>query len=189
MTKIVVYSGGNQQLLYYPNFFDQTYFELLQQTLPWQQNEIRVFGKLHKEPRLTCWFGPAYTYSSIHWPQNKFPVVLDEIKMKLNGVADFSFNAVLANYYRNGNDSMGWHKDNEPEMDKSLIASATFGGKRVFKMRNVATGQKIDLELDDSSLLLMSHMQDEWQHAIPKSKTRNAPRINLTFRRIIELDE
>jgi alkylated DNA repair dioxygenase AlkB len=107
--------------------------------------------------------------------------VQDEIKQ----ATDFPFNAVLANYYRDGNDSMGWHSDNEPEIDSVLIASATFGGKRMFKLRNRLTGQKIDIELLDSSLLLMCNMQNHWQHAIPKSKTRNAPRINLTFRRII----
>jgi alkylated DNA repair dioxygenase AlkB len=185
MNKIVVYSNGNQQLLYYPEFFTRSYFELLKQELPWQQNDIRVFGKLHKEPRLTCWFGPAYKYSSIQWPEAAFPELINEINIKLNVVADFSFNAVLANYYRSGNDSMGWHSDNEPEMDKSLIASVTFGGKRIFKMRNRGNGQKVDIELADSSLLIMRHMQDDWQHAIPKSKTRNDPRINLTYRRII----
>jgi alkylated DNA repair dioxygenase AlkB len=185
MTKIVVYSGGNQQLLYYPNFFDRTYFELLQQTLPWQQNEIRVFGRLHSEPRLTCWFGPAYKYSSIQWTEASMPPLLVDIRHELQQTTDFPFNAVLANYYRNGNDSMGWHSDNESEIDTSLIASVTFGGKRMFKLRNRLTGQKIDLELLDSSLLLMHNMQNDWQHAIPKSKTRNEPRINLTFRRII----
>jgi alkylated DNA repair dioxygenase AlkB len=80
---------------------------------------------------------------------------------------------------------MGWHSDNEPEIDTGLIASATFGGKRIFKLRSRLTVQKIDLELFDSSLLLMHNMQKDWQHAIPKSKTRNAPRINLTFRRIV----
>jgi alkylated DNA repair dioxygenase AlkB len=185
MNKIVVYSNGNQQLLYYPDFFTRSYFELLKHELPWQQNDIRVFGKLYKEPRLTCWFGPSYKYSSIQWPEAAFPGLINEIAMQLNGVADLSFNAVLANYYRSGNDSMGWHSDNEPEMDKSLIASVTFGGKRIFKMRNRSNGQKIDFELADSSLLIMRHMQDNWQHAIPKSKTRIEPRINLTYRRIV----
>ena len=187
MNKIVVYSNGPQQLIYYPDFFKRSHFDDLCNQLPWQQNEIRVFGKLHNEPRLTCWFGPAYKYSSIQWPEAEFPELINEIKLQLQTATDFSFNAVLANFYRSGDDSMGWHSDNEPEMDKSLIASVTFGGKRIFKMRHRTSEQKIDLELIDSSLLLMHNMQDEWQHAVPKSKTRLAPRINLTYRRITKL--
>jgi alkylated DNA repair dioxygenase AlkB len=184
MNKIVVYSNGQQQLIYYPDFFERSYFDLLQQELPWQQNEIRVFGKIHKEPRLTCWFGPAYQYSSIRWPEAEFPSLMHEIRSRLTKAIDFPFNAVLANYYRSGDDSMGWHSDNEPEMDRSIIASVTFGGKRAFRFRNRLNGQTLSLELHDRSLLLMVHMQDEWQHAIPKTKRPVAPRINLTFRRI-----
>ena len=184
MNKIVVYTNGPQQLIYYPDFFERSYFDLLQQELPWQQNEIRVFGKFHKEPRRTCWFGPAYQYSSIQWPESTFPEIMREIQMQLASAIDFPFNAVLANYYRNGEDSMGWHSDNEPEMDRSMIASVTFGGKRAFRFRNKQNGEKLSLELHDRSLLLMVHMQDEWQHAIPKTKRPVAPRINLTFRRI-----
>ncbi|MFM7235105.1 MAG: alpha-ketoglutarate-dependent dioxygenase AlkB family protein [Flavobacteriales bacterium] len=185
MNSIVVFSNGPEQLIYYPDFFSTSYFNLLRDELPWQQNEIRVFGKTHNEPRLTCWFGPAYRYSSIQWPESDFPVLLKEIRMKLETATDFPFNAVLANLYRNGHDSMGWHSDNEPEMDTALIASVTFGGKRVFKFRNKRTDSKLEIELHDRSLLLMHHMQTNWQHALPKSKTRQAPRINLTFRSII----
>ena len=184
MNKIVVYSNGLQQLIYYPDFFERSYFDLLQKELPWQQNEIRVFGKVHKEPRLTCWFGPAYQYSSIQWPETEFPTLMHEIRSRLTNAIDFPFNAVLANYYRSGDDSMGWHSDNEPEMDRSIIASVTFGGKRAFRFRNKQNGEKLSLELHDRSLLLMVHMQDDWQHAIPKTKRPVQPRINLTFRRI-----
>jgi alkylated DNA repair dioxygenase AlkB len=184
MNGIVVLNQGQQQLVYYPDFFPTSYLDRLCTELPWQQNEIRVFGKTHPEPRLTCWFGPAYKYSSIQWEERPLPELLAEIQVHMQQVTPFSFNAVLANYYRSGQDSMGWHSDNEPEMDTSLIASVTFGGKRVFRFRNKKTGQTLQLELADRSLLLMHHMQEDWQHALPKSKTRNSPRINLTFRRI-----
>jgi len=184
MNKIVVYSNGPQQLIYYPDFFERSYLGILENDLPWQQNEIRVFGKLHKEPRLTCWFGPAYKYSSIQWPETDLPEIMNELKLKLEHAVGFAFNAVLANYYRSGEDSMGWHSDNETEMDSSLIASVTFGGSRTFRFRNKQNGQTMSLELHDRSLLIMAHMQDEWQHAIPKTKRPVLPRINLTFRRI-----
>ena len=184
MSAIVLLNHGIQRLVYYPDFFNASYFDRLQSELPWQQNEIRVFGKLHQEPRLTCWFGPAYHYSSIQWPAAPMPPLLEDIRAQLTEVSDFPFNAVLANFYRNGEDSMGWHSDNEPEIDSSLIASATFGGKRILKFRRKSDNEIIDIELLDRSLLLMHQMQTDWQHALPKSKTRTAPRINLTFRRI-----
>ncbi len=184
MNQLVLYTSGSTQLIYYPHFFDTSYFMELQQGLPWQQNEIRVFGKTHLEPRLTCWFGPAYTYSSIQWPQAELPPLLKEIQTKLSSITVFPFNAVLANFYRNGEDSMGWHSDNEPEMDTSLIASATFGGKRLLKFRNKLTNEKLDVELLDRSLLLMYNMQTQWQHGVLKTKRDVQPRINLTFRKI-----
>jgi alkylated DNA repair dioxygenase AlkB len=159
MNKIVVYSNGPQQLLYYPDFFDYGYFERLKNELPWQQNEIRVFGKIHQEPRLTCWFGPSYKYSSIQWEEAPIPNILTPLTEQIAGIANFSFNAVLANYYRDGTDSMGWHSDNEPEMDISLIASASFGVKRSFRFRNKMSGQTISMELHDRSLLLMFKMK------------------------------
>lgn len=184
MKGLVVFSDGPQQLIYYPDFFSHSHFDRLHNELPWQQNDIRVFGKWHREPRLTCWFGPEYTYSSIHWPTQPFPEIMKTISGELERASSFPFNAVLANYYRDGSDSMGWHSDNEPEMDASLIASVTFGGKRLFKFRHKTTNAKLDIELHDRSLLLMHHMQSDWQHALPKSKRNGQPRINLTFRRI-----
>ena len=187
MNKIVVYSNGPQQLLYHPDFFERSYFDQLKNELPWQQNEIRVFGKLHQEPRLTCWFGPSYKYSSVQWNEAPIPNELTPLTERIASISNFTFNAVLANYYRDGSDSMGWHSDNEPEMDSSLIASVSFGGTRSFRFRNKLSGQTISMELLDRSLLLMCNMQQEWQHALPKSKRALQPRINLTFRKIHSL--
>jgi alkylated DNA repair dioxygenase AlkB len=110
---------------------------------------------------------------------------MEEIAQPLRELTGFPFNAVLANYYRNGQDSMGWHSDDEPEMDTDLIASVTFGGARAFKFRSKQSGQVISINLLDRSLLLMHHMQKDWQHALPKTRRNNQPRINLTFRRIV----
>ncbi len=185
MNLIRVFEQGDQRLLYYPDFFSKSCYSELAEALPWRQNEIRLFGKTHLEPRLTAWFGPAYTYSNIHWPEQATHPLLDEIAKPLRELTEFPFNAVLANYYRNGHDSMGWHSDNEPEMDTTLIASVTFGGARTFKFRSKQSGQVISINLLDRSLLLMHHMQNDWQHALPKTSRNNQPRINLTFRRIV----
>ena len=185
MNVIRIYEQEEQRLLYYPDFFSKSYYSELAETLPWRQNHIRLFGKTHLEPRLTAWFGPAYSYSHIHWPEQAPSQLMGEIAQPLRELTAFPFNAVLANYYRNGQDSMGWHSDDEPEMDTDLIASVTFGGARAFKFRSKQSGQVISINLLDRSLLLMHHMQKDWQHALPKTSRNNQPRINLTFRRIV----
>jgi alkylated DNA repair dioxygenase AlkB len=184
MTQLLIHEEGDERLVYYPDFFTSSYYNQLIEALSWKQNEIRVFGKLHLEPRHTAWYGPAYRYSSIQWPAQAMHPLLNEIAEPIHQLTSFPFNSVLANHYRNGSDSMGWHSDNEPEMDTALIASATFGGTRTLKFRHKQSRQIISLELLDRSLLLMYNMQDHWQHAIPKSKRQMQARINLTYRHI-----
>lgn len=180
----ILYDSQDQQLIYLPNFFQKELFDECVSSIAWQQNRIRVFGKWHDEPRLTCWYGLPYTYSGIKWPQREMIDALKEVCASLQTLCNFPFNSVLANYYRDGKDSMGWHRDNEPEMDPSIIASVSLGGARIFKMKNRRTNQRIDVLLESGSVLLMVNMQDEWLHSIPKSGAKNEPRINLTFRRI-----
>ena len=97
-----------------------------------------------------------------------------------------SFNSVLANYYRGGQDSVAWHSDNEPELGVNpIIASVSLGGTRCFQMRHKKIAEeRYALELEHGSLLVMQGpTQHFWQHQIPKRKYA-LPRINLTFRRI-----
>lgn len=131
----VIIHDGMSKAHYYPTFYPDIQLDKLVGAIPWQQNKIRVFGKEYNEPRLTAWFGPPYTYSNISWPQADFPQVLEPIKEKLIQTAGFPFNSVLLNLYRDGNDAMGWHRDNEREMDTSLIASVSFGVTRAFRIR------------------------------------------------------
>lgn len=185
MSGVVLLQKGPERLVYYPSFFSQDLFVPLQDQLNWQQNEIVIFGKKYLEPRLTAWYGLPYQYSSIQWPQQDFVPVLDEVKKRLESELSFSFNSVLANFYRDGNDAMGWHRDNEKEMDQRIIASVSFGAERIFKVKSRITGEKLDVKLESGSLLVMENFQTNWMHAIPRSKKIAEPRINLTFRRII----
>jgi alkylated DNA repair dioxygenase AlkB len=180
----VIYQQGLERVCMIPDWVSKIGMDDLVQSIQWKQNKIRVYGKIYDEPRLTAWFGPAYAYSNIQWSATPMPIALQTLVDDLQTQCDFKFNAVLCNYYRDGHDAMGWHSDNEPEMDRSIIASVTFGGKRAFRFRNKQNGEKLSLELHDRSLLIMIHMQDDWQHAIPKTKRPVQPRINLTFRRI-----
>ncbi len=183
-TKNILNEDG--KLLYFPQFLNGDYwFEQLQNNIPWQQNEIKIFGKIHPEPRLTAWFGPPYKYSSISWPAAPIPGLLQEIMQKIQQLDTFPFNAVLLNYYRNGNDSMGWHRDNEKEIDQTLIASISLGAPRKFKLRHRTKNLKHEMELKHGDLLMMQNLQEHWEHAIPKQSKIQEARINLTFRRIL----
>lgn len=173
-------------LTYIPNFMsDEHLLPKLLKEIDWQQNQIRIFGKSHPEPRLTAWFGPPYTYSSISWPPKEMPGFLAEIIAKINDIKPFEYNAVLLNQYRNGNDSMGWHRDNEKEIDSKLIASLSLGASRKFKLRHRHKALQHELMLHHGDLLLMENMQEHWEHSIPKSSIIHQTRINLTFRHII----
>lgn len=187
---LILHQEGNQTLHLYPHLFASRFpsHELEKSewitTTPWVQNKIKVFGKEYNEPRLTYWMGPAYQYSSIQWPAKAFSAIAEVMRQELTKILQFPFNSCLLNYYRDGQDSMGAHRDNEPEMDTRCIASVTFGGSRKIKFKNRITQEKIELVLHHGDLLVMHHFQDQWYHEIPKVKSA-LPRLNLTFRNII----
>ena len=159
-------------------------FESLSAAIPWRQNAITVYGKQHMEPRLTAWMGPAYRYSSIHWPVQP---ITSEVRRMMESAESHcspphSFNACLFNLYRDGRDSMGWHRDNEPEIDQACIASASFGAARDFVIRHRETREKWSVNLQHGDLLVMENLQRDFDHALPKRLRVEEPRINLTFR-------
>ena len=177
-----LYNSNGEELILHHNIF-QSYSIQDFLSLPWQQNTIRVFGKEHLEPRLTCYFGPAYRYSTIHWEAKEIPMVLFQLKQKIEILAKAEFNSVLCNYYRDGQDSMGWHSDNEKEMDSSVIASVSIGAERVLRFKSRSDKETLSFSLPHGSLLLMNNFQENWQHAIGKVKSAY-PRINFTFRKM-----
>jgi alkylated DNA repair dioxygenase AlkB len=186
----ILHQQGNEALLLFPDFAADWINPLLlhdfflQEGIALVQNKITVFGKEYNEPRLTQWMGPSYRYSNIQWEATAFSYTIDQWKRQLSELLNFDFNAVLINYYRNGQDSMGKHRDNEPEIDSSCIASLSFGESRSIHFENPSTKQKIKVLLSHGDLLVMLHLQDRWWHSIPKSKKLPFPRINFTFRRI-----
>jgi hypothetical protein len=104
---------------------------------------------------------------------------------------EITFNSVLLNLDRHGTDSMSWHSDDEPELGRNpVIASVSFGATRPFHLRYKFNSlYRSQVELTHGSLLLMSGpLQHGWQHQIPKTKKPIGPRINLTFRTILDKD-
>lgn len=179
----------------YEHFFSKeesdNFYDNLRTGIQWQQEEITLYGKTHLTPRLTAWYGDAdkiYTYSGIRHQPLTWTKDLQQIKQTIEHAAGAHFNSVLLNYYRNGRDSMGWHRDDEKELGKNpVIGSVSFGETRPFKLRHKFRKDvaQVELLLKHGSFLLMAgSTQHYWEHAVPKTAKPIKPRINLTFRNI-----
>ena len=179
-------------ITYYSSFFSpkesSEYFQILLNEIEWQEDDIKVFGKTYKQPRLTALYGmnnASYRYSGITMFPKPFNSILKEIKTKIEEITEIKFTTVLLNFYRDGSDSNGWHSDDEKELGENpLIASISLGAERTFRLRHKKDKtKKKNLILQHGSLLIMKgETQHHWQHCIPKSKKDIKPRINLTFR-------
>lgn len=160
--------------------------------ISWKQEPIVIFGKRVMQPRLTAWHGDAgiaYRYSGITMQPEPWTRMLAEIKNRLEGSAGVTFNSVLLNLYRDGQDSMGWHRDDEKELGKNpVIGSVSFGDTRTFMIRHAKDRSlKTSVNITNGSFLLMAgEMQHHWMHSIPKTAKPAGVRINLTFRKIIK---
>jgi len=166
-------------------------FDILLNETNWKQDSITLFGKKYPQPRLTSWCGEIdkdYSYSGINMKAEPFTKTLLDIKSRAEELSEEKFNGVLLNLYRNGNDSNGWHSDDEKELGTNpVIASVSLGADRVFKLKHkIDPTAKHDIILENGSLLIMrGETQHFWKHQIPKSKKVDRARINLTFRTIL----
>lgn len=179
------------ELLYYPHFFNaevaDSYFRLLMEKVDWKQEGMMMYGKPVLFPRLMAWYGDkgsSYAFSGKRYEPAEWIAELSAINRHVSSVAGVVFNSVLLNRYRSGNDSMGWHADDEPELGRNpVIASVNFGATRRFMFRHQQAGLKYELNLAHGSLLIMKgSLQHYWQHQVPKTAKPLAERINLTFR-------
>jgi len=160
--------------------------------VPWRAEDVTVWGRLVLQPRLTAWYGDAganYAYSGIQLRPHPWTPLLLDIKTRIEDAVGATFNSVLLNYYRDHNDSIGFHSDDESELgDRPIIASLSFGEERIFvlKHKRLREAKPLRLRLASGSLLLMAgDTQHCWRHGIPKESRQCGPRVNLTFRRII----
>ena len=172
-----------------PGEADQ-HFHLLLNSLDWQEEWLRIAGKSVQVPRLVSWYGDAgktYRYAGVqHEPQEWTPA-LASLRASLEAVCGRPFNSVLGNLYRTGQDAMGWHADDEPELGhEPYIASLSLGAERTFEIRHNNTRKTQRMPLAHGSLLLMhGSFQTHWKHRIPRQPGCNLPRINLTFRYLV----
>ncbi|MDA0887170.1 MAG: alpha-ketoglutarate-dependent dioxygenase AlkB [Cyanobacteria bacterium] len=164
----------------------------LQAEVPWKQEAITLYGRRHPLPRLTCWMadpGCGYRYSGLSNVIEPWSPATAELRLALEQLTGWRFNSLLLNRYRDGRDAMGWHADDEPELDPAApIASLSLGAARDFRLRPrprpaSAPGKPFNLELAHGDLLLMEPpTQLWWQHALPRRLRLQQERLNLTFR-------
>jgi alkylated DNA repair dioxygenase AlkB len=156
--------------------------------MPWQQKVVRMYNKEVVTPRLTVWvgnLGADYAFSGEKYSPLPWTEELLMIKQRIEPLAGTVFNSVLLNYYRNGNDSVAWHSDNENSLGKHpVVASVSFGQVRSFDIRSKKDHSlKYSVKLENGSYLLMKGgLQESWEHRIAKSTKPMGGRVNLTFR-------
>jgi alkylated DNA repair dioxygenase AlkB len=183
------------ELQYIPGFLppdraDALFTNLLEGT-PWRQDDIRIFGKTYPQPRLTALYGVSgrtYTYSGITMHPEPFPPALENLRSSIEARSGQTFTTCLLNLYRDGEDSNGWHADNERELGPNpFIASVSLGQTRAFHLKHrTDPSLRFKLLLEHGSLLIMGGaMQHHWLHQVPKTRKPVGQRINLTFRKII----
>jgi len=165
-------------------------FEQLRAETPWQQER----GRTGPFPRLTAWYADAgltYSYSGVTHEALLWTPALLAVRLRVEDAAGTSLNSLLLNFYRDGQDSIGYHTDAEPELGTNpVIASISLGAVRQFVMKHIETGEKMKYDLAHGSLVIMAGTcQDHWLHGVPKTKAMVRPRINLTFRKITRVDK
>lgn len=176
---------------YYPTFLNsidaENYFQRLTKEIAWKSDVLTIFGKQIITKRKVAWYGDApfeYIYSKNSKVALPWTKTLLSIKEHLENYTQEQFNSCLLNFYHDGNESMGWHSDDEMTMKKhAAIASISLGAERSFIFQHKISKEKHSIELENGSLLLMKDTtQDYWKHQLPIRKRIHTPRINLTFR-------
>ena len=202
MTDLFSFLSGPEQIrlpgadvMYWPTLGlasgPEHYLRQLIRETPWRQESVRVWGKVHQQPRLIAWYGDpqkSYSYSGINLNPLPWTKLLLEIRSAVEDKVGNVFNSVLLNYYRDGNDSMGFHSDDEKELGVCpTIASVSLGAERalIFKSKVDESAKIVKVPLASGSLLLMKgETQHIYKHGIAKERRSVGPRVNLTFRRI-----
>ena len=182
------------ELVYLPQWVDASTADRWLQALiaetPWTQPQVRLYGRTFAVPRLVAWYGDAqarYRYSGLAHEPLPWTSLLAELRQRVEQQVGESLNGVLLNLYRDGQDAMGWHSDDEPELGpEPLLVSLNLGATRRFDLRRTgSTRIEHSLELEHGSLLVMSGpTQHHWQHQIARTRKVLTPRLNLTFRQI-----
>lgn len=185
---ILPYDG---QALYFGKVFSDAeinhYYKALFHNINWKNDEAKIFGKHYITKRKVAWYALkpfTYSYSGFQKTAIPFTKELMDLKQICENVSQEKYNSCLLNLYHDGNEGMAWHSDGEKELvDNAAIASLSFGAERKFSFKHKSSKEKIDVSLENGSLLIMAgECQKNWLHRLPATKKVHSPRINLTFR-------
>jgi alkylated DNA repair dioxygenase AlkB len=160
----------------------------LVEELDWESQQFTIYGRTMPMPRLIAMYGPlGYRYSGVVHPPRALSPRLEAIRRSVTAVTGRDFNSVLANLYRDGCDSVGWHRDSDyAHGGQPDIASVSFGASRRFELRDADGRERVALELESGSVLLMTGAAvARWWHRVPKSRAVTGPRVNLTYRHMV----
>ncbi|MCD1116534.1 alpha-ketoglutarate-dependent dioxygenase AlkB family protein [Chryseobacterium turcicum] len=180
---------------YYGKIFSaeecEEYYHYLFNQIPWENDEAIIFGKLILTKRKVAWFGEKafeYTYSNRTKYAKLWTPELLALKQKCEEITGETYNSCLLNLYHNGGEGMAYHSDGEKDLKKhGAIASLTFGAERKFAFKHKISKERIDIQLENGSLLVMKGTtQENWLHRLPPTTKVKTPRVNLTFRTIEE---
>ena len=189
----IIVDSDFQDFSYFPKYLDNSSSDKLLETLlernQWEREIFKIYGKSISAPRLTSWFSDpmvSYRYSGKKRIGKPFTPELFQLRQILNARLNVHFNFVLANFYRDGKDYVGWHADDEPDLgSRPLIASVSLGESRRFRVRHNSRKVTESIDLVHGSLLIMrGQSQSHFKHCLAKTKRLVNSRINLTFRTI-----
>jgi alkylated DNA repair dioxygenase AlkB len=167
------------------------YLKVLLDTIAWKPDEAVIFGKHLVTKRKVAWYGDnefEYTYSGKTKTALPWTDALLELKNKTEQLTSEHYNSCLLNLYHTGEEGMAWHSDGEKELkEEGAVASLSFGAGRKFSFKNKNTRETVSLLLEHGSLLVMKGAtQKNWLHRLPPSTKIFSPRVNLTFRMMVQ---
>ncbi|HEV7380340.1 MAG TPA: alpha-ketoglutarate-dependent dioxygenase AlkB [Dyadobacter sp.] len=185
--------GGIVQ--YYGKIMNQQqadqYLSVLLSDIQWRNDEAIIFGKKLTTKRKVAWYGDKpfrYSYSNITKHALPWTKELLELKTLIENETGERYNSCLLNLYHSGDEGMAWHSDGEKDLKKDgAIGSLSIGAERKFAFKHKQTEERVDMFLEHGSLLVMKGTtQTNWLHRLPPTKRVSTPRVNLTFRTIVE---
>lgn len=183
------------EVLYYGKILTsveaERYFDSLEKSIDWKHDEAVIFGKKLFTKRKVAWYGDKdfeYSYSNTTKKALTWTKEVLELKKRVETLTNETYNSCLLNLYHDGSEGMAYHSDGEPDLKKNgAIASISLGAERKFSFKHKSTKERIDILLENGSLLVMKGLtQTFWLHRLPPTKKVMKPRINLTFRTIVE---
>ena len=166
------------------------YLHQLLHHIEWRPDEAVIFGKHITTKRKVAWYGDRpfdYTYSNTTKQALPWTEDLLSLKQVIENATGETFNSCLLNLYHSGEEGMAWHSDGEKDLKRNgAIGSVSLGAERKFSFKHKNTKQRVDVRLEHGSLLVMTGTtQTHWLHRLPPTKKVNTPRVNLTFRTIV----